>query len=71
MLTPVVELGKLEEAEEEGNPVGGPVVSINLDSQDLSDSRPATRQHIPADMRPPTHIQQRTAGSVFSQRICT
>jgi hypothetical protein len=30
-LTPVVELGKkLEEAEEKGDPVGGPALSINL-----------------------------------------
>jgi hypothetical protein len=28
--------GRLEEDEEEGNPVGGPAVSINLDPQDLS-----------------------------------
>ena len=28
---------KLEEAEEEGDPVGGPAVSINLDPRDLSD----------------------------------
>jgi hypothetical protein len=28
---PVIELGKAEEAEEKGNPVGGPGVSINLD----------------------------------------
>jgi hypothetical protein len=28
---------KLEEAEEEDDPVGGPAVSINLDPQDLSD----------------------------------
>jgi hypothetical protein len=29
-LTPVVELGRLKEAEEEGNPVGEPAISINL-----------------------------------------
>jgi hypothetical protein len=59
---------KLEEAEEEGDPVGGLAVSINLDPRDLSDTGLPTGQHIPADMRPPTHIQQRTAGSTFSQR---
>jgi hypothetical protein len=36
---------------------------INLDPQDLSNTEPPTRQHTPADMRPPTHIEQRTAGS--------
>ena len=34
-MTSVVELGRLKEAEEKGDPVGGPAVSINLDSQDL------------------------------------
>jgi hypothetical protein len=69
LLTPVAELRKSwEEAEEEGNPVGGPAVSINLDPQDLLDTGSPTRQHTPADMRPPTIIQQRAAGSVFIQR---
>jgi hypothetical protein len=58
----------LREAEEKGDPVGGPAVSINLDPQDLSNTGPPNRQHIPADMRPPTHIQQRTARFVFTQR---
>jgi hypothetical protein len=31
-LTPVVELGKVKEAEEKGDPVGGSAVSTNLDS---------------------------------------
>jgi hypothetical protein len=55
-MTPVVELGKdwknLEEAEKEGDPVEGPAISINLDSRDLSNTGPPTRQHAPADMRP-------------------
>jgi hypothetical protein len=59
--------GKLEEAEEEGDSVGEPAVSINLDPGNLSDTGTSTRQHTPADMRPPTHIQQRTARSVFNQ----
>jgi hypothetical protein len=45
--------------------------SGNLDPQDLSDAGPPTRQHTPADIRPPTHIQQRVAGSGLSQRTCT
>ena len=32
------------------------MVSTNLDSRDLSDTGPPTRQHTPAEMRPPTHI---------------
>jgi len=33
---------KLEEDEEEGNLVGGPVASTNLDLQDFSDTEPPT-----------------------------
>jgi hypothetical protein len=62
---------KLEEAEEEGDPVGGPAVSINLNPRDLSDPGPPTRQHTPADMRPPTRIQQRIARFGFSLRRFT
>jgi hypothetical protein len=61
----------LEEAEQKGKHLERPVVSINLDPQDLSNSWPPNRQHTPADMRPPTHIHQRIAGSGFSQRRCT
>jgi hypothetical protein len=47
---------KLEEAEEEDNPVERPVVSINLDSQELSVTGPPTRQHTATNMRlPNTH----------------
>jgi hypothetical protein len=58
---------KLEEAEEEVGPRGRPAVSTNLNSQDLSDMESATRQHTPVDIRPPTHVHQRTAGSELSQ----
>lgn len=57
---------RLEEAEEEGDLIGRPAVSINLDTQDLSDTELPTRQHTP-DMRPPKHIQQRTIWSVLSE----
>jgi hypothetical protein len=63
--------GKLEEAEEEGGPFGGPEISINLDSRNLSECGTTTREHRPADMRSPTNIQQRTGGSGFSRRSCT
>jgi hypothetical protein len=46
------------EAEEKGSPIGGPAVWTNLDLCDLADTEPPTRQHIPADMGPQTHIQQ-------------
>ena len=36
---------KLEEAEEEGNPIGRPAVSTNLNPKDLSKTGPPTRQH--------------------------
>jgi hypothetical protein len=58
----------MEEAEEEGDHVGGPAVSINLDPCDLKNTGQPNRQHAPPDMRPPTHTQQRTTRSVFIQR---
>jgi hypothetical protein len=45
----------MEEAEEEGNPVGGSAVSTNLDPWDHSDTEPTIRQHTQDDMRPLTH----------------
>ena len=53
---------KLIEAEQEGNPVGRPAVSTNLNPKDPSKTGPPTRQHTPDDMRPTTHIQQDTVG---------
>jgi hypothetical protein len=41
---------------EEGNPVGGTGVSINLDPWGLSDTVSPTRQNKAADMRSPIHI---------------
>jgi hypothetical protein len=52
-LTPVVNWGRLKDAEKKGSPVEGPAVSINLDSRDLSNIRSPYRQHTAADMRPP------------------
>ena len=54
---------KLEEAEEEGDHIERSAVSVNLEPPPpgLSDIEPPTRQHTPADIRPPTHLQQRTA----------
>jgi hypothetical protein len=53
----IIDYALSKEAEEKGDSVGGPAVLINLDPQDLSNTGPPNRQHIPADMRPPTHIQ--------------
>jgi hypothetical protein len=61
----------LEEAEEKAVPVGGPSVSVNLDPRDISDTGASTRQHISADRSYPTHIQQRIARFLFSQRKCS
>jgi hypothetical protein len=47
----------MKEAEEKNDPVGGPAISINLDSRDLSNTGPLIKQHTPLDARPPTHIQ--------------
>jgi hypothetical protein len=38
---------RLKEAEEEGNPVGGPAVSINLDPGDLLNTGPPNKQYTP------------------------
>jgi hypothetical protein len=45
----------LEEAEEEGSPMGRQPVSTDLNPRDLSDTDPPTRQHTPANMRPLTY----------------
>jgi hypothetical protein len=58
----------VEEVVEEGDLVGGPAVSIKLDTQDFLDTGSPTRQHTPAYMRCPT---RRTDRSEFSQRRST
>jgi len=47
---------RLEEAEE-GEPIGRPAVSTNLDPWDILDTKPLTRQHTLAD---PSYIQTQT-----------
>ena len=58
MLTYVAELGKdwKKLRKEVILSVGKRAVSINLDPQNLSNTGPAARQYMPADLRPPTHI---------------
>jgi hypothetical protein len=46
----------MEEAEEEGDPIGRSAVSTNLVPWELSDTEPPARQHTQAGPRPPTHI---------------
>ena len=53
---------RLEEVEEEGDPIGRPAVSTNLDPRDLSDTEPPTRQHTLAGLRPQTHTYMYRGG---------
>jgi hypothetical protein len=46
----------MEEAEEDGDPIGRPAVSTNPDPWELPKSEPPTRQHILAGLKPPTNI---------------
>jgi hypothetical protein len=50
---------RLEEVEEEGNPMERPAASTNLDPGDLSDTVPPTRRHILAGLRAFGHIYSR------------
>jgi hypothetical protein len=61
----------LEEAEEEGEPIGKPRVSTNLDPMISETLGPPTRHRALADMRLLTHIQQGTAWPGLSERRCT
>jgi hypothetical protein len=49
---------RLEEAEKEGDHVGGKTVSINAGPWDYLDTESPTKQYTPADMRP-QHIYSR------------
>jgi hypothetical protein len=51
---------KLEEAEEEGDPMERPAVLTNLNPHNLSDMEPPTRQHTQADMSTPPHTHTHT-----------
>jgi hypothetical protein len=62
---------RLEAAKEEGDPIGRPAVSTNLDPWDLSDTETSTRQHTLDGQGPPTHIQHRTAWFDLISRRCT
>ena len=68
-LIPVVELGKLKEAEEKDDSVGGPAVSINLDPRDLSNIGPGNRQHTPAERGPQHTCSRGLPGCVHSEMV--
>jgi hypothetical protein len=62
---------RLEEVEEEGDPIGKPAVCTKLDFQDLSDIEPPIRQHTLAGPRSWTYIQHRTDQYGLNERRCT
>lgn len=55
--------GRLEEVEEQCDPMGRQAVSIYMNPRNLSGTEPPTSHHTLAGLRPPTHIQYRTAWS--------
>ena len=44
--------GRIEGAEGDGNPIGRPTVSTNLDLWELSETEPPTKEHIQARLSP-------------------
>ena len=52
---------KLEEADEEGDPVEGPEVSINLDLRRISETEPSIRQDTWTGIRSLALVEHRTA----------
>ena len=60
--------GKIEGAEGDGNPIGRPTVSANLDPWELPETKPPTKEHTWAGPRPLTLMKQRTALSDLSGR---
>jgi hypothetical protein len=62
---------KLEEIEEEGDPIRRPAISVKLNSRDLSDTEPQNRWQTPGDKRPLAQIHQKTARSIPKGRRYT
>jgi hypothetical protein len=56
-----------EEAEGEGNHIGRPEVTNNLDSRECPETEPPTRQHTETGWRPKAHIYQRIAWSALER----
>jgi hypothetical protein len=48
--------GRIEGAEADGNPIGRPTVSTNLEHWELSETKPPTKVHTWAGPKPPTHM---------------
>ena len=49
------ELGEIEGAEGDGNPIGRPTVSTNLNPWELPETKPPTKEHTWAGPWPPAH----------------
>jgi hypothetical protein len=47
--------GRIKEAKGEGDPIGRPAVSTNIDSRELLETEPI-QEHTQADLRPLTHM---------------
>jgi hypothetical protein len=45
--------GRIEGTEGDGNPIGRPTVSTNLDPWELPETKPPTKEHTQADLRQP------------------
>jgi hypothetical protein len=63
--------GRTEGAEGAGNPIRRPTVSTNLDSWELPETKPPTKEHTRAGLKSLAHMSQRTALSGLSRRGCT
>ena len=48
--------GRIKEAEEEGDPIGRPIVSTNSDPRELLETEPPISQHTGPCPKPPAHI---------------
>jgi hypothetical protein len=48
--------GRIEGAEGDGNPIGRPTVSTNLDPRELSETKPPTKEHTFAGPRLLAHM---------------
>jgi hypothetical protein len=59
---------KAERSWGKADPVGGPAVSVNLDSWDLSNTGPLNRQYTPADIRLLQHTHSRGLPGLCSFR---
>jgi hypothetical protein len=47
--------GRIEGTEGDGNPIGRPIVSTNLNTGELPETRPLTNEHTQPSLRPQAH----------------